>query len=92
MTDTISAESHVKQLQFSKSAKLPLSMSFSMQVEFSSVVNLLSGKPLARPGRTRPANRRITNSELLKLASQNPPPQEWFNTEEECPFDLIDGE
>jgi hypothetical protein len=30
-----------------------------------------------------------SNEELLKLAASNPPPKEWFDGEEECPFKVI---
>ena len=29
---------------------------------------------------------RLNNDDLRKLAVANPPPTEWFTTEEECPF------
>jgi hypothetical protein len=44
-----------------------------------------SQKPLQGPNRTRPL-RQLTNAELKRIAAAHPPPAEWFEGEEECPF------
>lgn len=46
--------------------------------EFNDVRHLLSDKPLRRP----------SASQLKRIAKENPPPREWFDVEEECPFDV----
>ena len=37
---------------------------------------------------TNRAERRITNTELLELAKRLPPPQSWYDSDEEQLFDL----
>jgi hypothetical protein len=45
----------------------------------------LSDRALRRPQRLQPV-RRVTQAELVRIAARNPPPAEWFDGEEECPF------
>lgn len=52
---------------------------------FDKVKNYLSDKPLKRPRRTAPVPQ-ISNAHLKRLAAAHPPPQEWLNGDEACPF------
>ena len=40
----------------------------------------------ARPSLPPRKLREVTNAELLRIATQNPPPREWLEGGEECPF------
>jgi hypothetical protein len=53
--------------------------------EFDHIKAYLSDKPLRYPNRSEPVSR-ITNAQLKRIAKENPPPQEWLDGEEECPF------
>jgi hypothetical protein len=53
--------------------------------DFERIRPYLSDKPLRHPCRAEPASD-VTNAQLKRIAGQNPPPQEWLDGEEECPF------
>ena len=57
----------------------------TIAADFRKVEKYISKKPLRRPNRTHPILD-VTNEQLLKAAENNPPPQEWYDTDEECPF------
>lgn len=52
--------------------------------QFENISNVLSDKPLRRPGRMRPVQ--FTNEELRRIAKNHPPAKEWLEGDEKCPF------
>jgi hypothetical protein len=52
--------------------------------QFENISNVLSDKPLRRPGRLRPIQ--FTNEELRRIAKYHPPAKEWLEGDEQRPF------
>jgi len=60
---------------------------FTGLLDFVRVKKPLSSPALRRPKRLKPG-RDFTNAELKAIAAAYPPPPEWFEGEDECPFIL----
>ena len=52
---------------------------------FERLKEYLSTKPRRRSVRSKPS-RNFSQQQLLELATKHPPPPEWFQGEDECPF------
>ncbi|MBI1903137.1 MAG: hypothetical protein HYS13_18710 [Planctomycetia bacterium] len=77
-----------EQRQIKSQLPIPAAGEVTLQTsmpEFEAVRMYLSDKPLHQVNRTRPI-RQVTNAELKRIAAKYPPPPEWFEGEEECPF------
>lgn len=56
---------------------------------FEAISKILSPRGCTRPPRLAPHEGVIiTQSRLLELALKNPPPQEWYEGDESCPFEF----
>jgi hypothetical protein len=58
---------------------------FTGLLSFEYVKDQLSTRGLRRPQRLRPS-RIVTQAQLMHIAHNHPPPAEWFEGEDECPF------
>lgn len=59
----------------------PAVTSTTLVVPFEQIVHLVSMRGLRRPRSPFP-----TGEQLKLIAAKNPPPAEWFDGEDECPF------
>lgn len=59
-------------------------------IEAPSDVPILRQEVIERDAKIQEEIKRLTPSaeELAQFVKNNPPPQSWFDEEEECPFDL----
>jgi hypothetical protein len=61
--------------------RAPAVTSQTVIADFSKISHLLSNRELRRPRTGWPSA-----AELKRIAAKNPPPPEWYEGEEECPF------
>lgn len=66
-------------------AGVPLYNAFTADLRFELIKDKLSEKQLRRPNRSVP-RRLLSNEELKRIAEANPPPANWLEGDEECPF------
>jgi hypothetical protein len=80
---TIAAETTTIGIELPKTGmvRAPAVTSYTLIADFAKISHLLSSKILRRPRTSGP-----TRDELKRLAKKYPPPPEWYEGEQECPF------